>query len=101
MTHHQVFTAAPATDVPFDPSAIMFVILFVWSHWGLWIYLNGRGRSGRANFLVTLTAGPAALVDCCLASDTSAGLRAEETSSAAMANAVGILEKLNDLLSSA
>jgi hypothetical protein len=60
MTHHQVFMAAPARDVLFDPSGIMFVILFVWSHWGLWIYLNGRGRSGRANFLVMLIAGPAA-----------------------------------------
>jgi len=60
MTHDQVFTTAPATDVPFDPGGIMFVILFVWSHWGLWIYLNGRGRSGRASFLVTLIAGPAA-----------------------------------------
>jgi hypothetical protein len=60
MTHHQVITGAPATHVPFDPSGIIFVILFVWSLWGLWIYLDERARGGPSNFFITLIAGPAA-----------------------------------------
>ncbi len=58
MTHHQVFMAAPAINVPFDPSGIMFVILFVWSHWGLWIYLTEEGGAVGQAFSLRLSPAP-------------------------------------------